>query len=1035
MNREYEQDRARSGAATTGHEYGYAFEPGQASRSALLRKPEQPIVSGLVQRKECGACNTDKYALTERLPDQTSLQEVGSKLDGDLAALQMKARNDADGDHVHRLAAERISGSATTLPLLEQIQHSFGSHDVSNIQAHIGGPAIVACEGMGPKAYATGTHISFHELPDLHTAAHEVAHVVQQRAGVKPTDGVGKAGNGYEKNADEVADAVVAEKPAEALLSDAGQRTRSTDQSRETARSYTPQAAQESVGNPIPSRDDNRDKENTPCPPQPSPGKRTLVEQAYPLTVQRSAIANGDTSNEVALHSSAARGVATPASALPHGDWIQRAFGRRDGGGAGSTAPSLDNPFATHLVASSTAPAGDAGVVQRRASGSASEDIHAAAARGIASPATSLPFADQIQASFGPRHDVASVQAHIGGAATDATSAMAASAYATGNHVVFASSPDLHTAAHEAAHVVQQRGGVQLKGGVGEVGDPYEQNADAVADRVVGGKSAADLLPSAPAADGVAAACGVVQRETPRTGPAVTDPAELVKVLGPKQTVELTIEHFRLQNKMYSTANTFHASDADLTMKLTVWQRELVVAEQQITTALNNDAVLRKDLEDSYRDAMQVIVPKTALLMGKTAHELFQAHKGELDPMAWPKGQVEADANTLSDAIPQGERNKIQVLSTNVIGPANLQVDEFFSTQGVKMAVSLPAGIHATFSGAIMEPNIQRGLTSVAASLLGDPLRLNSTVALALDLGKYGSDYASYRFTYYEHKPAKGSSAKEVIIERLGSIGVEGQTPIEAADTLKRFTAHSFVFSGTWNTAHKSVVIEAISLIPDPQLSLLDGMTFTRQAVATTDPKTAGNYDVQAHTITLFDAAFKDSNVRFGMPGQKVTPQSVDDVVHEIGHAIDQRGIRTAMTAEKTTNATLTSGFSQYESPPGSGNFANIPAADVPAFNKALKAAQSANKAVDKVVTESGQRFQTPSGGGDKDVLDDPAASTAFLTEANKDGSVRISKYGETNRAEFFAESYALYISDPDTLKRLRPNTFAFFEKTFRRTP
>jgi hypothetical protein len=57
-----------------------------------------------------------------------------------------------------------------------------------------------------------------------------------------------------------------------------------------------------------------------------------------------------------------------------------------------------------------------------------------------------------------------------------------------------AGAPDLHTAAHEAAHVVQQQAGVQLKGGVGAVGDSYELHADAVADAVVQGKSAEGLL-------------------------------------------------------------------------------------------------------------------------------------------------------------------------------------------------------------------------------------------------------------------------------------------------------------------------------------------------------------------------------------------------------------------------------------------------------------------------------------------------------------------------------------------------------------
>lgn len=85
-------------------------------------------------------------------------------------------------------------------------------------------------------------------------------------------------------------------------------------------------------------------------------------------------------------------------------------------------------------------------------------------------------------------------EAHVGGQAAEACERMGASAYAMGNDVAFREAPDLHTAAHEAAHVVQQRAGVQLKDGVGQAGDPYERHADAVADRVVSGQPAGDLL-------------------------------------------------------------------------------------------------------------------------------------------------------------------------------------------------------------------------------------------------------------------------------------------------------------------------------------------------------------------------------------------------------------------------------------------------------------------------------------------------------------------------------------------------------------
>ena len=122
------------------------------------------------------------------------------------------------------------------------------------------------------------------------------------------------------------------------------------------------------------------------------------------------------------------------------------------------------------------------------------EDLHAIAARGVENGGSSLPHLDKIQASFGAKHDASRIQAHVGGPATDAAAAMGAQAYATGDQVAFASQPDLHTAAHEAAHVVQQRAGVQLKGGVGEQGDAHERHADAVADAVVRGESSEALL-------------------------------------------------------------------------------------------------------------------------------------------------------------------------------------------------------------------------------------------------------------------------------------------------------------------------------------------------------------------------------------------------------------------------------------------------------------------------------------------------------------------------------------------------------------
>ena len=164
--------------------------------------------------------------------------------------------------------------------------------------------------------------------------------------------------------------------------------------------------------------------------------------------------------------------------------------------------------------------------------------IHAIAAEGVSGAGGSLPFLDEIQRAFG-HHDVSGLEAHTDAAAGAAARGLGAKAYAAGNHVAFDGAPDLHTAAHEAAHVVQQRGGVQLKGGVGAAGDRYERHADAVADLVVQGKSAEGLLDQMAGGGG---SSGAVQRKE--------KPAHLAQVQGTARTkVDATVtpiaEHVR----------------------------------------------------------------------------------------------------------------------------------------------------------------------------------------------------------------------------------------------------------------------------------------------------------------------------------------------------------------------------------------------------------------------------------------------------------------------------------------------------------
>jgi len=125
------------------------------------------------------------------------------------------------------------------------------------------------------------------------------------------------------------------------------------------------------------------------------------------------------------------------------------------------------------------------------------QTILSTAARGVAGSGQSLPYRDRIQAAFG-RHSLDPIRAHSDTQSRAASRAIGARAYASGERIAFAQSPDLRTAAHEAAHVIQQRAGRRPAGNLSHAGDTLERHANAVADRVCEGHSAESLLNKLP---------------------------------------------------------------------------------------------------------------------------------------------------------------------------------------------------------------------------------------------------------------------------------------------------------------------------------------------------------------------------------------------------------------------------------------------------------------------------------------------------------------------------------------------------------
>jgi hypothetical protein len=204
-------------------------------------------------------------------------------------------------------------------------------------------------------------------------------------------------------------------------------------------------------------------------------GKRTLTA-AMPA-VQRKGLAEGS-----GAHPLPARAPAT-ASMVPDfgaglGGSVAAGHGDRLGAGLGEVGHLLDQVVRPELPPVQRK--GDAPVQLSAA------EVQDTAARGVASGGGAVPYREAMEAGFGT--SFADVSAHTGGAAASASRAIGAEAYTMGSSVAFAdANPSPQLVAHELAHVVQQRAGAGPSGGVGEVGDAFEREADAAADVVAAG--------------------------------------------------------------------------------------------------------------------------------------------------------------------------------------------------------------------------------------------------------------------------------------------------------------------------------------------------------------------------------------------------------------------------------------------------------------------------------------------------------------------------------------------------------------------
>ena len=489
--------------------------------------------------------------------------------------------------------------------------------------------------------------------------------------------------------------------------------------------------------------------------------------------------------------------------------------------------------------------------------------------------------------------------------------------------------------------------------------------------------------------------------------------------------IRSSIESIQLGGNTYLLRGQI--DEPGLRRQLEGWQRIVESSLSTIHSSLNDDAALTNELRQAYENAVRALISSASRQLHRTSHDLYQSYRSIIHEWAWPQASVDAGGSALSDALSMTERQNISIVTSSDVLVQVSSVDSLFSTSVAVTTIPLPSNVTVRFGGSIPS-TLERGLQNVAGELAQGTLRVNTTVTVALDLGRYGGDYSAYRFTFVQHPARRGqASMREILIEHIGRIGVEGLSRSQEQATLEKFNRHGFSRGQNWSDAQFVSVLEAINAIPDSMLSPVDGLSFNREHVHSTDPNAGGTYDPATHVITVYDRAFGQTIERTGVPGTNFSNESTRSIRHEIGHAVDLLPLRQVWVQLNQTEGTIRSAFSQFESPPGSGHF-DFPGTEQAHWDELQQRLTAAQQARNAARSRSEHRWQQrPSGEWVSAQGSAAAGSNAFRQAAMRDGGRRLTNYSNREWQEYFAEAYSVYISDPATLSRLRRNVYDYF--------
>lgn len=679
----------------------------------------------------------------------------------------------------------------------------------------------------------------------------------------------------------------------------------------------------------------------------------------------------------------------------------------------------------------------------------------------------SHPLDAVTQAFMEPRfgHDFSGVRVHTDVKAAESARAVNALAYTVGRDLVFGVGqymPETNKGrkliAHELAHVVQQNSPLSIPNDhqllIDHAQSIHETEANQTSDRILEAKLQLGSPNSQLNSHSLMPASRIVRpslQRWPEPGTTMRSSTS-VSPATPDEQRQFAQDAMRfLQDQgEYFASQTNH--------NIVTHLRHLRTTVENGLAAIASDSAAKNldiDLRTTYRDAVRAtLIARTrtepdevAVRTPPTLRELYEQYRDEILPFGLPQADVDRGADELSvvlnaplpahpsvrqrhrHAAIQNARQRLRVVTSQV----DMSIEELFSTRGARTTIPLPERTTARLSSTIPS-SLHHGLRNVASKLMQEHiLTSDTTIMLALDLTSFGGGYDAYRFTRLD----LGKQGIELMIERQGTIGVESLRAEQRTKLQQRFNRIGFRRGGGFSQDEFDQILIGLADIPETQLSSLRSLRFERQGSDPAHPNAAAHYDQNAHTVRIFDRAFSSGMTRLGRPGHVITFASYS-VAHEVGHALDLSSLRTSAAATETAKRALLGEFGTgtsvggYQVPP----LRDPSRARYDELQRNVRTAMTTERAAR---SRSGARW---SGGNPSTVTDtmvrgarQPAFRAAALQDGGRVGRQMPTTYPnpESVWQEYFAESFALYQTSPELLRRLRPNVYLFMEREFPR--